>query len=238
MQRLLALALSTLLLSPCNAQIPVSTSQLLVVTTANWSEIHGTAQRYERDGKGFSKVGAPFPIVVGRTGLAWGRGLAPGASPEGPSKHEGDGKSPAGLFYLGTAFGYEATATTRLPYLPLTASIECVDDADSAHYNELLDSRQYSRDWHSSEQMRRSDELYHYGIVVNHNTPPVPGLGSCVFLHIWRNADSATVGCTAMEQANMMLLLQWLDPRKQPLLVQMPQAQYQANRSSWDLPPL
>jgi len=86
--------------------------------------------------------------------------------------------------------------------------------------------------------MRRSDELYHYGIVVNHNTPPVPGLGSCVFLHIWRNADSATVGCTAMEQANMMLLLQWLDPRKQPLLVQMPQAQYQANRSSWDLPPL
>ena len=234
----LALALSALLLSPCNAQIPESTSQLLVVTTPDWSEIHGVAQRFERHGKHFSKLGTPFPVVVGRTGLAWGRGLIPGAPPEGPSKQEGDGKSPAGLFSLGTAFGYEATAATRLPYLPLNEAIECVDDADSPHYNELVDSRQHPRDWHSSEQMRRSDELYHFGIFVNHNTPPARNFGSCIFLHIWRDADSSTVGCTAMAPPNILLLLGWLDPRKNPLLIQMPQMQYQMHRTHWNLPVL
>jgi len=238
MKRLIGLVSFVILLSPCGAQIPESTGQLLVVTTANWSELHGMAQRYERHAKGFKKLGSPFPVVVGRTGLAWGRGLEPSTPQDGPSKHEGDGKAPAGLFYLGTAFGYEAKATTRLPYLPLNEAIECVDDADSPHYNELVDSREHPRDWRSSEQMRRSDELYHYGVVVNHNTPSVRNFGSCIFLHIWRDADSATVGCTAMEQANILLLLQWFDPRKNPLLVQMPQTQYQMHRRSWNLPVL
>jgi zinc D-Ala-D-Ala dipeptidase len=238
MQRLIGLVSFMILMSPCGAQIPASTSQLLVVTSANWTELHAVAQRYERHGKAFQKLGPSFPVVVGRTGLAWGRGVEPTTAQDGPSKQEGDGKAPAGLFTLGTAFGYDATASTHLPYLPLNQAIECVDDADSPHYNELVDNRQHARDWHSSEQMRRTDELYHYGVVVNHNTPPTPHLGSCVFLHIWRNADSPTVGCTAMEPANILLLLQWFDPRKNPLLVQMPQDQYELHRTSWSLPAL
>ena len=177
-------------------------------------------------------------MVVGHTGLAWGRGIDRGLRPDGPAKREGDGKSPAGMFTLGTAFGYEASAATRLPYLPLSESIECVDDAESSLYNQLVDSRLHPRDWHSSEQMRRPDELYHYGIVVNHNTPPVPRGGSCIFLHVWENADTGTVGCTAMDAANIQLLLRWFDPRQRPLLVQMPRTSYRLQRRRWRLPPL
>jgi L,D-peptidoglycan transpeptidase YkuD (ErfK/YbiS/YcfS/YnhG family) len=234
--KLLGLACLLIVLCPCRAQIPESTSQLLIVTTADWSELHGVAQRYERHARRFEKLGASFPVVVGHTGLAWGRGLDLGSLPDGPSKREGDGKAPAGLFTLGTAFGYEASTTTRLPYLPLTGAIECVDDTDSAYYNQLVDSQLHPRTWRSSEQMRRSDELYHYGIFVNHNTPPTPNGGSCIFLHIWANADTGTVGCTAMDPANIRLLLQWLEPAKHPLLVQMPRAQYQQQRGAWHLP--
>ncbi|MFK7606561.1 MULTISPECIES: hypothetical protein [unclassified Pseudomonas] len=59
------------------AQIPVTSSQLIVVTTPDWDATQGNAQRYERKGQDFQKVGDAFPIVVGKTGLAWGRGIMP-----------------------------------------------------------------------------------------------------------------------------------------------------------------
>jgi L,D-peptidoglycan transpeptidase YkuD (ErfK/YbiS/YcfS/YnhG family) len=230
--------LSLFLLSPCMAQIPETSSQLLVVTTADWSNLHGSAQRYERRGHDFHKVGPPFRVVVGQTGLGWGRGIESGAAANEPLKQEGDGKAPAGAFELGTAFGYESTATTRLPYLPLTPAIECVDDAHSAHYNELTDGASAPRDWKSSEQMRRSDELYHYGVFVKHNSPAVANQGSCIFLHIWESKDIGTVGCTAMDRSNILMLLAWFDPKRHPLLIQLPVPQYLQYRSTWNLPRL
>jgi|GEM_PF-6521553 len=44
------------------------------------------------------------------------------------------------------------------------------------------------------------------------------------------------VGCTAMAQADLELLLGWLDPERKPLLVQLPAAQYQKLRHRWNLP--
>jgi D-alanyl-D-alanine dipeptidase len=235
---MLGLLSCLLLLSPCVAQVPQSSSQLLVVTSKDWSDLHGVAQRYERQNKGFRKVGPAFAVVVGETGMGWGRGLNKPVPGDGPSKREGDGKAPAGVFPLGTAFGYEAGADTRLAYLPLTPTIECVDDAKSSHYNQLLDARGLSRDWNSSEQMRRKDELYHYGVFVEHNTPALANAGSCIFLHIWEGPDSGTVGCTAMDPGNILLLLRWFDPNKHPLLIQLPQAQYLHLQNSWNLPRL
>jgi D-alanyl-D-alanine dipeptidase len=88
------------------------------------------------------------------------------------------------VFELGSAFGYELTAQTHLPYIASSATTECVDDVSNPHYNTLVDSSSVLKDWSSSEQMRREDDLYHYGIFVKHNTPPMPGAGSCIFLHI------------------------------------------------------
>src|SRR5688572_27782019 len=97
-------------------------AQLLVVRTATWDTTGGSLRRYSRDASGAWRAeGARIPVVVGRTGLAWGVGVAPDAADE-PAKREGDGKAPAGLFPLGTAFGFAPSAAalrTRLPYLPL-----------------------------------------------------------------------------------------------------------------------
>ena len=34
--------------------------------------------------------------------------------------------------------------------------------------------------------------------------------GSCIFAHLWKSADSATAGCTAMAELAMRKLLAWL----------------------------
>jgi zinc D-Ala-D-Ala dipeptidase len=211
--------------------------QAVVVTTQTWSDVQGAAQRYERAAGGpWMKVGASFPVVVGKTGLGWGRGLQKTATLPGPDKQEGDGRAPAGVFPLTRAFGYDPIAVTGMPYMQLTDSVECVDDPKSVHYNTLVDSAKTGKDWDSTEHMHRSDELYHFGVFVAHNTPAVAGAGSCIFLHIWSGPDNGTVGCTAMERNNIEMLLAWLDPKKSPVLMQMPAAQYAQYRTTWNLP--
>lgn len=222
--------------------------QVLVVTTADWSSVDGVLQAYERPRahKRWKAVGEPIAIVVGGNGLGWGAGLASASEEKSrtasdPVKHEGDGKSPAGIFRLSTSFGYaaEKEAGWKMPYVSLTPSVECVDDASSKFYNRVLDRATVTPDWNSSEHMLRPDELYRWGLVVDYNTDPVtPGSGSCIFLHIWTGPGQGTTGCTAMTQQRLEGVLAWLDPAKNPLLVQLPQEQYKKLRKHWKLPGL
>ena len=82
----------------------------------------------------------PIPAVVGRNGLAWGRGIHLEPPAGGPQKREGDGKAPAGIFRLGIAFGYgpgDSAPWIRLPYQQMTERIKCVDDVASPFYNHI-----------------------------------------------------------------------------------------------------
>src|SRR5262249_57356332 len=127
-------------------------------------------------------------------------------------------------------FGYaqQPPAGVKLDYVPLSHSIECVDDPASHYYNKIEDRASVTPDWNRSEHMRRSDELYRWGVVVDHNAdPPKAGGGSCIFMHIWRGAGQGTVGCTAMPQTRIEALLAWVDPARQPLLIQMPRREYE-----------
>jgi zinc D-Ala-D-Ala dipeptidase len=218
--------------------------QMVVVVTKNWDDFHGTAQRYERSeiGSKWRVIGQAFPVVVGKSGLAWGRGLQPDITDETdvPVKREGDKRAPAGIFPLTSSFGYskENLSGARMPYLFLSNTVECVDDPHSSRYNQLVDTKEIKKDWNSSEQMRSEDDYYRWGIFVGYNTNPAQsGAGSCIFLHIWGGRDEGTVGCTAMALENIQVLLRWLDPRKHPVLVQLPEAEYMRRQVLWSLPP-
>jgi D-alanyl-D-alanine dipeptidase len=144
------------------------------------------------------------------------------------------------VFSLGTAFGYAPAAEAgwlKLPYLPVVEGIECVDDAQSSVYNRIVDRRRVATpDWTSSEKMREAGEAYRWGVVVNYNTPAVAGRGSCIFLHIGGDGGRGTVGCTAMSAAELREVMAWLDPAQAPVLVQLPQAAYEALQGAWSLP--
>lgn len=230
-------------------------TQLLVVTTPDWNTTEGHLHRFERANARdtWHPAGQPISIVVGKSGLGWGIGLIATSAPNvrtasDPIKHEGDGRGPAGVFALGTAFGDapKPLPGLKLPYLELTPSIECVDDVGSRHYNRIVDHSTVTPDWHSSEHMRDVGEAYRWGIVVDLNgtvsdgnsNQPKPGAGSCVFLHIWHDQHHGTAGCTAMPQPELESLLTWLDPARKPLLVQLPKQTYERLEGPWKLPTL
>jgi len=217
--------------------------QLVVVTTPGWTSTTGTMQRFERETAGaeWRALELPIPLVVGRTGVAWGVGFD-GVSEEGPHKREGDGKAPAGVFPLDTVFGFtppDSMRRVKLPYVQLLPTTDCVDDTSSSHYNTVVDRASVPRmDWSSAEHMRQIGQ-YRIGVIVGYNAiRPVKGRGSCIFLHIWAGPDSHTAGCTAFDEAKLREAIVWLDPKKEPLLVQLTAKDYAALRTRWRLPPI
>lgn len=156
-------------------------------------------------------------------------------------KREGDGKSPAGLFPLTFAFGRpEKPGEVKLSYSKLENYSECVDDVSSTHYNKLVDRLKVGNfDWKSSEKMLEVGPEYDLGLFVAHNSYPVRrGDGSCIFLHVWKDATTGTAGCTAMERENLQKILAWADPAKNPYLVQLTGADHRKYRKAWNLPKL
>lgn len=216
--------------------------QIVVVTTPNWTSTTGTLRRFERTSLSgaWVGVGPPTAVVVGRTGVALGLGFE-SLDRAGPVKHEGDGKAPAGVFPLDTAFGFaprDSVRNIRLPYTQLVPGSDCVDDTTSAHYNTVVDKQHVPRvDWSSAEHMREISQ-YEIGVIVGYNAPrPKRGRGSCIFLHIWNGPSSSTAGCTAFDVNALHRIVEWLDPKRGPMLVQFPRQLYGAVSKQWKLPP-
>jgi D-alanyl-D-alanine dipeptidase len=218
--------------------------QAVVVTAKDWNQMQGKAQLFERKNLNaeWSAVGKSFAVVIGANGFALDNattGRLNKTNVSRPLKKEGDGKSPAGIFPLLSAFGSTAKpAFVKVPYTRLEARTECVDDPNSFHYNKIVNRIQVGIfDWKSSEKMLEIGEQYDLGVFVAYNSNPVvKGNGSCIFLHIWKNAGSGTAGCTAMERADMEKVLGWLEENKNPVLIQMPVEYYKSYQNSWKLP--
>lgn len=216
--------------------------QLVLVTSADWNAVAGELRRFERDGDGWRAIGAATPVTLGRNGTAWGLGLHP-AQAGGPQKREGDGRAPAGVFALGVAFGYGDSTETALAYQPMDVGDWCIDISDSPLYNRIVNRREVGEAAveGSTEPMRRDlhedgDVRYKLGFVIAHNPDAVPGGGSCIFAHLWREPGEATAGCTAMDEPAMRELLAWLDPAQAPVFVLLPVAERERLRAEWKLP--
>jgi L,D-peptidoglycan transpeptidase YkuD (ErfK/YbiS/YcfS/YnhG family) len=215
--------------------------QLVLVMTPGWDAGSGVLRSFARTERGWQPAGDPVPVVIGRAGAAWGIGLHPPQS--GRQKREGDGRSPAGAFAIGIAFGYPETVDTALPYLPMDADDYCIDVSTSPLYNRIVDAAEVGADAiaGSTEPMRRDlhvdgDQRYRIGFVIEHNAAGKTDAGSCIFAHLWKSADTATAGCTAMAEPAMHRLLSWLRPGAHPLFVLLPEPEYDRLQVAWDLP--
>ncbi len=239
--------LASLLLAACAHMHPPvlpwdSAQQMVLVTTPGWNADHGVLRRFQRNARGWALVGTPQPVMIGRSGSAWGLGLNP-TQTDGPIKREGDGRSPAGVFGIGEAFGYAPATNTALQYQATQASDYCVDVSGSPLYNHIVDSRNVGEAAvaGATEPMRRDlhadgDQRYRLGFVIEHNTQGQPMGGSCIFAHLWKSSADATTGCTAMDPRTMEAALAWLNPAMSPIFVLLPKQEYLRLQTHWQLP--
>lgn len=230
-----------LILACAAAQAASQNAQLVLVLTDAWKANQGALFAYERSPDGWRAHLAHVAVAIGQSGSAWGIGLH--GPQQGPQKREGDGRSPAGMFGIGTAFGYAKQERTGIAYRALSEFDYCIDAGGSAHYNRIVDSRTVddASIERSTEPMRRDihlqgDRRYELGFVVEHNPRGIPARGSCIFAHLWAASGQTTAGCTAMDERSLRELLAWLDEAKHPIFVLLPRAEYRRLRTQWNLP--
>lgn len=141
-----------------------------------------------------------YKCAIGNTGMV-----------AAADKREGDGASPVGHWPLRSIY-YRADRIkkpkTRLPCTPLFPDMGWCDAPGDPAYNRLV-IRPYSA---SHEALYREDHVYDVIVKLGHNDrPPVPGLGSAIFLHVARADYFPTEGCIALALADLLALLELCD---------------------------
>ncbi len=132
-----------------------------------------------------------------------------------PSKREGDGATPTGVFDVRRLF-YRPDRifppATLLSIAPLAPNFGWCDDPASSRYNQLV-RLPFQK---SHEKMWRPDNLYDVVIELGFNDLPViRGQGSAVFLHIASAGYAPTEGCIAVSLKDMRRLLAQVQPGDQ-----------------------
>ena len=127
-------------------------------------------------------------------------------------KVEGDAATPVGEYPLRRLYFRNdrlVLPKVRLPARPISEHDGWCDDPQSPTYNRLV---HVPNEW-SAEKMWREDELYDLVVVVGYNDDPPEGeWGSAIFLHIARKDYSATKGCVALAQADLLELVTLIGP--------------------------
>ena len=225
----------------CADGVPDDCTQLILAVGPNWDSMHGEMQLFERvRGKEWQRVAGPFPVLFGKSGAAWGRGLA-GQGESGLRKKERDGRAPAGIFRIGKIYTYDAKlpAGSDFPFHQVTTADAWVDDVNSPDYNRFvtIDDPAHPPQWFEKQKMRHNDFAYRWLVEIRHNSdPPVAGEGSAIFFHIRRGVSRPTSGCTTMAEENLIRLIQWLREPRHPCYALLPANEYQAKWKAWGLP--
>lgn len=214
--------------------------QLIVSIAPGWDSSQGRLQLFERGEGGEWKAASPaWPVLYGRNGLAWGRGIK-GQDEPGTHKIERDKRAPAGIFEIGKVFGYEPRlpAGADYPFHQVTDADLWSDDPRSPNYNRhiVIDPANPPANY-SHEKMRSGDSAYHWLIEIRHNSdPPVPGAGSAIFFHIRRGETRTTAGCTTMAEGDLLKIIRWLRADAHPCYALLPWSEYQRKWKAWGLP--
>jgi len=195
-----------------------SSEQIILVVSDDFNKSVAKMECYE----GSKQVFKPIAVNIGENGLGWGLGEVKFFQKQGePLKHEGDKKAPIGIFKLTALFGYSQESDYHMPYLYISEKLICVDDSDSSFYNQIIMAH---GDEKSFEFMKRKDNQYKLGIVVEHNKNAIAMRGSCIFMHIQKGSNKGTAGCTSMKEEDMIKIAKWLDKSKNPILIQIPKS--------------
>lgn len=219
-----------------------SCHQILVVLSENWDTSYAKMWGFEKssDKDSWRQTIGPVYVQVGKNGMAPAKNFSNLLNQEKLKtlayKHEGDGKTPAGIFEIETLFGFHSEYFAHMPYLKIHKDLEAVDDPKSKYYNQIINVSDVKRDWKSTEKLSTID-VYEYGIVIDYNQKPaIENAGSCIFMHIWKGPDIGTDGCIAMDKHHLLQVMNWLNKSKNPMIAQMPEGKYQDLQESLELP--
>ncbi len=200
--------------APAPTTLPLSyatgnATQVITVVAPSRSSTTGTLQLWTKTATGWSAYGPAVPAHLGADGIS-------------TTPSETTSKTPMGSFTLTQAFGHDANPGAKLPYLQTTAADWWISQPGALYNTEQhCTSGCAFTQGDPNEHLASELPYYNYAVVIDYNTanagPVVQGAGSAFFLHV--TDGKPTAGCVAIPQANVVSILQWLDPAASPRIL-------------------
>lgn len=193
-----------------NLKTAQKSEQLILVTADNMESMTGVCNIYEKENGKWTRVFQDIPAVLGERGLNYDR-------------KEGDKTTPAGSYAITMAFGLEGNPGTRLPYRVINPDDYWVGDHASPYYNTWQNSKDEDFDTEASEHLMDYPREYKYGFVFDFNKEQIMEKGFALFFHTSYPGKEHTSGCIAVSEKDMVSILKWLDPGKNPRIIIAPE---------------
>lgn len=180
-------------------QIPADSGQVVAVYGEGEDDADSTIVLYTKNGSTWDKIRS-WQGHNGKRG--WTR-----------NHHEGDKRSPVGVFTLSDAGGVLADPGTKLPYTR-SGSFQAPRYWSASH-------------WHDFDYVIAIDYNRVKGTVPNDPTRPQGrSKGGSIWLHM--DHGSGTSACVSLSKSGMEYLLRTLDPAQYPVIVMGDRAELQA----------
>ena len=155
---------------------------------------------YERTAAGWQPVGVGIPAFIGANGMA-------------PQTHDGQMKTPMGVFTLDFAFGTEPNPGGGLKYVQVGPDHWWDGDMKSPTYNTMQVCKKDRCPFNTSPASGTENlqiPQYAHAVVMGVNKARVPGNGGAFFLH--STDGGPTAGCVAIDDATLVRIMRWLRP--------------------------
>lgn len=155
---------------------------------------------YQRTAAGWQPVGVGIDAWIGANGMA-------------PRTHDGEMKTPMGVFTLDFAFGTAPNPGGGLPYVQVGPNHWWDGDMSSPTYNTMQvceKSKCPFRTDPASGTENLNIPQYVHAVVMGVNKERIPGNGGAFFLHA--TDGGPTAGCVAIDDSTLVDIIRWLRP--------------------------
>lgn len=155
---------------------------------------------WQRTEVGWQPISAGIPAHIGANGMA-------------PETHDGEMKTPMGIFTLDFAFGTEPSPGGGLQYVQVGPDHWWDGDMQSPTYNtmQVCKKAQCRFDTSTDSGTENLDiPQYAHAVVMGVNKARVPGNGGAFFVH--STDGGPTAGCVAIDDTTLVKIMQWLRP--------------------------
>ena len=171
-----------------------------VISVVGVGETTAKVDVYQRNGAGWEPIGVGIPAHIGSAGMA-------------PETHDGQMKTPMGIFSLDFAFGTAPNPGGGLQYVQVGKDHWWDGDMKSPTYNtmQICQKSQCPFDTDPSSGTENLEiPQYRHAVVMGVNKERVPGNGGAFFLHT--SDGGPTAGCVSVDDATMVQIIKWLRP--------------------------
>lgn len=189
-----------------------SSQQVILVQAPSYGTYKVVVSAYEKINGSWNEFLTNVPGVIGRRGFS-------------KNRREGDYTSPVGAFHFPYIFGWGGNAGFKMPYKFSTNDDYWISLENPEYYNVWFHKEggadpAWTKDQY--EILGPAQKLYKFAAVMDFNmgANKIVGKGSGIFLHILPTSGLGTAGCTAIPEDKLLKVLRWLDPSKNPVIIQ------------------